>query len=137
MPSLARFFARGVVAQKSNAARDLDRVMRWVNDTMTYSHEECSLQASAIHALEKKVGHCSDYHGLCNALGRSLGYPTRIVYGINPTPQNSPSHCKLEAVIPPYGWVAFDVSETQQMTAAIRNDAKLGDAAKGRLIAAA
>jgi transglutaminase-like putative cysteine protease len=129
--------ARGIVAEKSNAARDIVSVMRWVSDTMTYSHEECSLQASAIHALEKKVGHCSDYHGLCNALGRSLGYPARIAYGINPTPKNSPSHCKLEAFIPPYGWVAFDVSETQKMIAAIRKDAKLDDDAKERLISAA
>jgi transglutaminase-like putative cysteine protease len=129
--------ARGIVAEKSNPARDIVSVMRWVGDTMTYSHEECSLQASAIHALEKKVGHCSDYHGLCNALGRSLGYPMRMAYGINPTPKNSPSHCKLEAFIPPYGWVAFDVSETQKMVAAIHKDAKLDDAAKERLSAAA
>jgi transglutaminase-like putative cysteine protease len=139
IPQDERFskLARGIVAQNSNAAGDLERVMDWVNQTMKYSHDDCSLQASAIHALEKKIGHCSDYHGLCNALARSLGYPTRMVYGINPVPKNSPSHCKMEAFIPPYGWVAFDVSETQQVVNRIRQDAKLDDQEKARLIAAA
>ena len=45
-------------------------------------------------------------------MGRALGYPTRMTYGINPFPKNSPSHCKMEAFLPPYGWVAFDVSDT-------------------------
>jgi transglutaminase-like putative cysteine protease len=129
--------ARGVVPETTNPARDLSSVMNWVNSIMKYSHEVCSLQGSALHALDKKIGHCSDYHGLCNALGRSLGYPTRLVYGINPQPKPSPSHCKLEAFIPPYGWVAFDVSETQRLIASIRADDKLDEAAKDRLIAAA
>lgn len=129
--------ARSIVPEKTNSAADLARVMQWVNATMRYSHEVCSLQGSAIHALDKKMGHCSDYHGLCNALGRSLGYPTRIVYGINPLPKNSPSHCKLEAFIPPYGWVTFDVSETQKMIDAIKKDAELDGAAKERLVNAA
>ena len=51
------------------------------------------------HALEKHHGHCSDYHGFCAAMGRVLGYPTRVTYGINPFPKNSPSHCKLEAYL--------------------------------------
>ena len=29
-----------------------------------------------------------------------------MTYGINPFPKNSPSHCKLEAYLPPYGWVS-------------------------------
>jgi transglutaminase-like putative cysteine protease len=129
-----RALAGTIVKEPANPARDLVSIMSWVNATMKYSHEDCSLQASALHALDKKVGHCSDYHGLCNALGRSLGYPTRIVYGINPTPKNSPSHCKLEAYLPPYGWVAFDVSETQQMVARLRKDETLSPERKARLI---
>src|SRR5204863_5207618 len=45
--------------------------------------------------------------------------------GINPFPKNSPSHCKLEAFLPPYGWVSFDVSETQRLIDAIRHDESL------------
>ena len=129
--------ARQIVPKTTNALRDMTSVMGWVQAVMKYSHEDCSLQGSAIHALDRKIGHCSDYHGLCNSLGRALGYPTRIVYGINPTPKNSPSHCKLEAYLPPYGWVCFDVSETQQLIARIKKDDRLDDAKKESLIAAA
>lgn len=129
--------AHTIVPEATNPAQDLAAVMRWIQKNMVYSHAECSLQASAVHALDKKIGHCSDYHGLCNALGRSLGYPTRIVYGINPLPKNSPSHCKLEAYLPPYGWVCFDVSETQQLVARIKKDEKLDEHQKEGYAAAA
>jgi transglutaminase-like putative cysteine protease len=133
--------AGSIVKERSNPARDLVRVMDWANSHLTYRHDDCSLQGSAVHALAKKGGHCSDYHGLCSALGRALGYPTRIAYGINPYPKNSPSHCKLEAYLPPYGWVAFDVSETQQLLARIQKAPglkadereKLAQAARRRL----
>ena len=126
-----------ILPRRSNPASDLTQVMEWVNKTMEYSHKECSLQGSALFALDKKTGHCSDYHGLCTALGRSLGYPTRIAYGINPYPKNSPSHCKLEAFLPPYGWVMFDVSETQQMIAKLKKDETLDERSKKQLITAA
>ena len=92
------------------------------------------MQASSEHALTKKVGHCSDYHGLCSAFGRALGYPSRVVYGINPFPKNSPSHCKLEVFLPSYGWVPFDVSETQKLVASIQEDKELSDARKKDLV---
>ncbi|MCI0641716.1 MAG: transglutaminase-like domain-containing protein [Gemmataceae bacterium] len=139
VPKDERFaqLAMAIVPKKTNAAQDMAKVMDWVNSTLVYSHKECSLQGSAVHALDKKIGHCSDYHGLCTALGRNLGYPTRIVYGINPYTRNSPSHCKLEAYLPPYGWVAFDVSETQILIGKIQKDAKLSDTDRIRLSAAA
>ena len=79
------------------------------------------------------AGHCSDYHGLCAAFGRALGVPMRVTYGINPFPKNSPSHCKMEAYLPPYGWVSFDVSETQLLINAIKQDKELADAKKDRI----
>jgi hypothetical protein len=66
-----------------------------------------------------------------------MGYPTRVTYGINAFAKNSPSHCKLEAYLPPYGWVSFDVSETQKMIAEIEKDANRGEAEKRALIQAA
>lgn len=129
--------ARQIAPQRHSPIRDLGKVIDWVNDNLTYSHKECSLQGNAVSALDKKIGHCSDYHGLCTALGRSLGYPTRIAYGINPYPKNSPSHCKLEAFLPPYGWVCFDASETQQMIARIQKDGTLDPEQKDRLVTAA
>lgn len=128
--------AADIVPQRRGPARDLAATMQWVREHMRYDHAAASLQASSEHALETGAGHCSDYHGFCAALGRALGFPTRVTYGINPFPKNSPSHCKLEAYLPPYGWVSFDVSETQRLIAAI-DESELRSEEKARLTAAA
>jgi transglutaminase-like putative cysteine protease len=125
------------VPEPRGEARDLADVMAWVSGFMKYDHANASLRASAEHALTTGAGHCSDFHGLCAALGRALGYPTRVTYGISAFPKNSPSHCKLEAYLPPYGWVSFDVAETQNFVAAIQKDASLDATAKGDLARAA
>jgi len=132
-----RKLAHEIVPEPHDMTRDLGRVMNWVNGYMKYDHSIASLRASSEHALTNHAGHCSDYHGLCAAVGRALGYPTRITYGINPFPKNSPSHCKMEAFIPPYGWVSFDVSETQNLIGLIRKSPDLDDKKKGELIQAA
>lgn len=129
--------AREIVAEQKNPAEDLAAVMDWLSDHMTYDHSQASLQASSEHALTKKTGHCSDYHGLCAAFGRALGFPTRVTYGINTFPKNSPSHCKLEAYLPPYGWVSFDVSETQKLVSDIKKVASLSEQEKTDLVRAA
>lgn len=126
--------AREAVPQRTGEAADLAGLMDWVMGRMTYDHAAGSLRADAVHALEDHKGHCSDYHGLCAALGRALGYPTRVTYGINAFAKNSPSHCKLEAYLPPYGWVSFDVSETQRLIDAVNKDAKLDDKQKKELV---
>ncbi|MGC3967354.1 MAG: hypothetical protein QM775_08290 [Pirellulales bacterium] len=63
-----------------------------------------------------------------------LGVPTRVTYGINTFAKNSPSHCKLEAFLPPYGWVSFDVSETQKLVAEIRKAEGLDEARRTKLV---
>lgn len=125
-----------IVPTRSNPLRDLGAVMDFIDGSFTYDHRNASLRASSIHALEQRTGHCSDYHGFCAAMGRRMRVPTRVTYGINTFPKASPSHCKLEAFLPPYGWVSFDISETQKMASLIRKDATLDDASKERLIAA-
>jgi transglutaminase-like putative cysteine protease len=132
----ARLGAR-IVPRRQGPVQDLAAVLGWAADHMTYDHSRASLKASSVHALETGAGHCSDYHGLCAAVGRALNYPTRITYGINPFPKASPSHCKLEVFLPPYGWVSFDVSETQRLVAAVRAEPGLSPAEKDRLCAAA
>lgn len=126
-----------IVPKRSNSLRDLGAVMDYVDDSFTYDHSKASLRASSAHALEQKTGHCSDYHGFCAAMGRLMKVPTRVTYGINTFPKASPSHCKLEAFLPPYGWVSFDVSETQKLVSLIRKDTALDDVSKERLVAAA
>jgi transglutaminase-like putative cysteine protease len=123
-----------IVPPASSSVQGLDSVMNWVQANFAYDHHDASLRASSEHALTKRRGHCSDYHGFCASMGRILGVPTRVTYGINTFPKNSPSHCKLEAYLAPYGWVSFDVSETQKLIAEIRKSPDLEDAAKVKLI---
>src|SRR5262249_50282165 len=63
--------------------------------------------------------------------------PTRVTYGINTFPKNSPSHCKMDAFLPGFGWVSFDVSESQRLLDAIGKDATLDAKQKTSLIFAA
>lgn len=126
-----------IAPERKNPLADLSQVMTWTQENFTYDHHDASLAADSVKALESHRGHCSDYHGFCAAMGRAMGYPTRVTYGINTFPKNSPSHCKLEAFLPPYGWVSFDVSETQKMVAAIKKDGKLSEKDKAELVTAA
>ena len=126
-----------IVPRPTNPLTDMTAVMDWMIRDFHYDHNDASLQASAVHALLKHHGHCSDYHGFCAAMGRVLGYPTRVTYGMNPFPKNSPSHCKLEVFLPPDGWVSFDVSETQNLMTAIAKDEKRDAGQRSRLLAAA
>ena len=126
-----------VVPQRRNPLLDLQSVMSFADRNFTYDHAVASLKGSSVHAIEQRRGHCSDYHGFCAAMGRAMSQPTRVTYGINTFPKASPSHCKLEAFLAPYGWVSFDVSETQKLTSAIRADVGLSDSEKDKLVAAA
>ncbi|MFM9114844.1 MAG: transglutaminase-like domain-containing protein [Planctomycetota bacterium] len=126
-----------IVPTKANAALGLDGVMTWVQENFAYDHHDASLRASSEHALTKRRGHCSDYHSFCASLGRVLGLPTRVTYGLNAFPKNSPSHCKLEAFLAPYGWVSFDVSETQKLVAELKKAANLTETQRADLIARA
>ena len=126
-----------VVPERKNPLLDLALVMNWVGENFTYDHHDASLAADAAKAFDTHRGDCSDYHGFCAAMGGAMGYPTRVTYGINTFPKNSPSHCKLEAFLPPYGWVSFDVSETQKLIAAIKKDGKLTESEKAELTIAA
>jgi transglutaminase-like putative cysteine protease len=129
--------AHEIAPDRQNSATELDAVMDWLTKNMKYDHSQASLRASSEHALDRRVGHCSDYHGLCAAFGRALGFPTRVTYGINAFAKNSPSHCKLEAFLPPFGWVSFDVSETQKLIGEIKQAKDLDDSQKEQLVRAA
>jgi transglutaminase-like putative cysteine protease len=132
-----RKVVRQIVPVSNGEGKDLQSVFKWVEESLKYDHAKASLAASSVNAIENREGHCSDFHGLCSAMGRALGYPTRMTYGINPFPKNSPSHCKMEAFLPPYGWVSFDVAETQVLMNAIKKNADLDAPTKDKLIRAA
>ena len=126
-----------IVPKDSHPGDDLFRAMTWIDQNLTYDHVNASLRADADHAFAERRGHCSDYHGLCATMGRALGHPTRLTYGLALFPKNSPSHCKMEAFLPPFGWASFDVSETQKLIARIGQDDQLTDTEKGKLAQAA
>jgi transglutaminase-like putative cysteine protease len=126
-----------LVRPASTNPERLFAAMNWIDGHLAYDHVNASLKASAEHAFANRRGHCSDYHGLCAAMGRELGSPSRVAYGLNLFPKNSPSHCKLEAFLPPYGWVPFDLSETQKMVKRIMESQHLSPADKTRLTALA
>ena len=126
-----------ILPQPKQEYSDLTTAMRWLNRNMKYDHSQASLQASSTHALTQRTGHCSDYHGLCSAFGRALGYPTRVTYGMAMFPKASPSHCKLEAYLPGYGWVSYDISETQKLLKRIASDEALSDTQRQRFAEAA
>jgi len=123
-----------IVPARTNGANDFASVIQWVQNNFEYDYRDVSSTASSVHGLEKRRGNCGDYHGFCAALGRALGLPTRVVYGIHPFPKNSPTHCKLEAYLAPYGWVSFDVSETQKLMKLIDGRTDLKSSDKQRLI---
>jgi transglutaminase-like putative cysteine protease len=126
-----------ITTGRATSAEKLDAITDWVQQNLTYDHSNTSLTANSTHALTKKRGDCSDYHGLCSSLGRSLGVPTRVTYGLHLFAKNSPSHCKLDAYLPPYGWVSFDVSETQRLVKRIGEDKELPADEKAKLTKAA
>lgn len=129
--------ARDVAPRRGDALGDLRGVMDWIQQNLRYDHAEASLQASSQWALQKRAGHCSDYHSLCSAMTRALGYPARVTYGISMLPKASPSHCKAEVFLPPYGWVSFDLSETQKLCEKITQDSALEPGRRAALVEAA
>lgn len=126
-----------IVPRREGNGRDMLQAMDWIGSKLAYDHVHASLRADAEHALRHRRGHCSDYHGLCATIGRSLGYPTRVTYGLTLFPKSSPSHCKLEVYLPPYGWVSFDLSETQKLIQQIVADKSLEGERKQQLVASA
>ncbi len=122
-----------IVPSRTSPIQDFAKVIDWVQENVEYDHHDASLRANAEQVLVKRRGHCSDYHSFCASLGRAMGVPTRVTYGINAFPKNSPSHCKLEAFIVPHGWVSFDVSETQKLVDTIRKAKELDDTARADL----
>ena len=105
--------------------QQLMRAIEWVDQHLTYDAANASLSADPAHALMHRRGHCSDYHGLCGTFAREIGYPARVLYGLQMFDKASPSHCKLEVYMPPYGWVTYDLSETQKLVIKINNDKSL------------
>ena len=82
------------------------KAIDWVDKHLTYDSANASLTADPAHGLIHRRGHCSDYHGLCGTFAREIGYPSRVLYGLQMFDKGSPSHCKLE-VLHPTVWLGL------------------------------
>jgi transglutaminase-like putative cysteine protease len=122
--------AREIVGSERNPVRQARKVYDWVLDYVEYwVKNPQTLKASANgesdYCLATKTGNCTDFHSLYASLTRSLGIPTRIVYGSffqgenTPLP-NRPSldgkdadasyHCWIEFYASGCGWIPLDVA---------------------------
>ncbi len=101
------------------------KAIEWVDQNLTYDSANASRTADPAHGLIHRRGHCSDYHGLCGTFAREIGFPSRVLYGLQMFDKGSPSHCKLEVFMPPYGWVSYDLSETQKLAIRVSKDDRL------------
>ena len=106
-------------------SQQFTKAIEWVDQHLTYDSANASLTADPAHGLIHRRGHCSDYHGLCGTFAREIGYPSRVLYGLQMFDKGSPSHCKLEVYMPPYGWVSYDLSETQKLAVKVSKDENL------------
>ncbi len=126
------------IGQSTRSSADrLVNAMKWVDDNLTYDHDVASLSANPMHGLVHRRGHCSDYHGLCSTLAQKVGYPSRVLYGLQMFDKASPSHCKMEVFLPPFGWVPYDLSETQKLVLKIAGDDSLSPAQRNEKAARA
>ncbi len=114
-----------IQAVSNEKSRQFMKAIEWVDQHLTYDSANASLTADPAHGLIHRRGHCSDYHGLCGTFAREIGYPSRVLYGLQMFDKGSPSHCKLEVYMPPYGWVSYDLSETQKLALKVSKDEAL------------
>lgn len=122
--------AQTIVGEARDPVVRARKVYDWVLDYVTYWVKDPeNLKASAYgesdYCLTSKTGNCTDFHSLYTSLTRSLGIPTRMVYGAffqgenSPVP-NKPSldgkdvdasyHCWVEFWAEGLGWVPLDVA---------------------------
>ena len=91
----------------------LDHVQYWVKDP---SRWKSSGVGSSVYTHEQCTGNCTDFHSLYTASARSIGLPTRMVYGsffkgpLNGKSKDQSYHCWVEFWAPNLGWIPIDVA---------------------------
>lgn len=71
---------------------------------------------SSLKTYETCTGNCTDFHSLYAALTRSVGIPTREVYGsffkgpLDGQDKDQSYHCWIEIYAPQIGWIPLDVA---------------------------
>lgn len=85
----------------------------WVKDK---ERLKASGKGLTTYALEKRTGNCTEFHALYGSLCKSLGIPSRTVFGamyrkrLDGKNEDQSYHCWLEYWDPEKGWVPIDVA---------------------------
>lgn len=85
----------------------------WVKDPKNH---KASPTGNSEYCLANKTGNCADFHSLYSALARSVGIPTKPLYGsflkkeLDGKDVDASYHCWLEIWAPNLGWVPLDVA---------------------------
>jgi transglutaminase-like putative cysteine protease len=122
--------ARKIVGDERNPARQAKKLYDWVLEYVEYwVKDPKTLKASpngeSDYCLASKTGNCTDFHSLYASLARSIGIPTRMVYGSFFQGENTPIpnkatlqgkdadasyHCWVEVYSRGIGWIPLDVA---------------------------
>lgn len=125
-----RKLAREIVGDEQNPVRRAKKLYGWVLTHVEYwvkdpDHLKASANGESDYCLTYKTGNCSDFHSLYSSLSRSLGIPTRMVYGSLFQGENTPIpnkasldgkdvdgsyHCWIQFYAAGQGWVPLDVA---------------------------
>jgi transglutaminase-like putative cysteine protease len=125
-----RKLAREIVGEERNPVRQARKVYDWVLGYVEYwvkdpQRLKASANGESDYCLTTKTGNCTDFHSLYASLTRSLGIPTRIVYGSffqgedTPVPNkasldgkdtDASYHCWIEFYAGGIGWMPLDVA---------------------------
>jgi transglutaminase-like putative cysteine protease len=139
--------ARQAVGDERNTVRQAKKIYDWVLDYVEYwVKDPKTLKASpngeSEYCLATKTGNCTDFHSLYASLTRSIGIPTRIIYGSFFQGENAPIpdkaslegkdtdasyHCWIEFYAGGVGWVPLDVALADLLPTKERQDWYFGN----------
>lgn len=94
----------------------LDRVEYHVKDPKAEKTWGSTGTGSSVVCFETCHGNCTDFHSLYAAASRSVGIPTRAVYGsffkgpLDGADKDQSYHCWIEFHAPEIGWIPLDVA---------------------------
>ncbi len=116
-----RAAAEQAVGQERNPVAQARALYDWVLDHTQYWVKQpdiwkASPVGSSSYCFESCTGNCTDIHSLYVAAARSVGLPTRMVYGsffkgpLDGQPTDQSYHCWVEFFAPQIGWIPLDVA---------------------------
>lgn len=136
--ALIKSKALEIVKGETNPYLKAKKIFEFVNTYMSY--DETEHNKGAFNALITAKGVCEDYADLFVAMARTVGIPSRVVYGYWEKTENlskeqkdisGEGHAWVEFYLPEYGWIVceptIDYTVNGIKTAAINYFANLDD----------